>query len=140
MTIIHVARKPLGGLSVAGNVCQYGTGGFNIQACRIPLSDGEDLSSDGDGHTMDPNLNWGFKRMPRDGQLGRWPANLVLSLVAAFDLNRQTGNLVSSWRCTRNPNKTPIVPGPIQDHRGGTQDGGFTDQGGASRYFKLVLE
>jgi len=81
--VVHVARKPLNGMSVAGNAIQNASGGLNIQDCRIPLLTGEDLSSEGDGDKMDTQGNWGFKRVARDGQLGRWPTNLLLSPVAA---------------------------------------------------------
>lgn len=33
-----MARKPLGEASVAGNVLQYGTGGIQIDACRVSAS------------------------------------------------------------------------------------------------------
>ena len=40
---IVLARKPLVG-TVANNVMEYGTGAMNIDGCRVPLQDGEDIS------------------------------------------------------------------------------------------------
>jgi hypothetical protein len=97
--VVHVARKPLDGLSVARNAVQNASGGLNIQASRIPLQNGEDLSSDGDGGKLDGQGNWGFKRVARDGQLGRWPTNVLLSPVAAQALDDLSS--VNSWGASR---------------------------------------
>lgn len=55
---IVMARKPLDG-TVAGNVLEHGTGGLNIDGCRV------------------------------GGQDGRWPANIMLDSAAADALNQQ---------------------------------------------------
>lgn len=77
---IVVARKPLSEKSIARNVLQWGTGAINIDACRIPLEDGEDLSVDRENNRlMDTNGNgWGFKSVSRGNQ-DRWPANLIFN-------------------------------------------------------------
>ena len=76
---IIVARKPLAG-TVAANVLRYGTGGINIDACRI------ELSEDDPNHRPTPSLsNRGANSMFGSGghtgdtltALGRWPANLI---------------------------------------------------------------
>jgi len=76
---IIVARKPLAG-TVASNVLRYGTGGINIDACRI------ELSEDDPNHRPTPSLsNRGANSMFGSGghtgdtltALGRWPANLI---------------------------------------------------------------
>ena len=36
MELICVARKPLSERTVAGNVLRHGTGGINVDACRVP--------------------------------------------------------------------------------------------------------
>lgn len=76
---IVVARKPLVG-TVAANVLEHGTGALNIDGCRVEAADG------------DAPLKWST---PRGGHwrtdatatatasdLGRWPANLVLTHAA----------------------------------------------------------
>ena len=55
MKVIHVLRKPLSEKTVASNTIKHGTGGLNIDACRIRTAD---------------NLN--------GGPIGRWPANVIL--------------------------------------------------------------
>lgn len=82
---ITVARKPLVG-TVAANVLEYGTGGMNIDACRVPMdaADYEYLSKQVDairdrGGIMDnswsncSDLSGANPANP----LGRWPANFI---------------------------------------------------------------
>ena len=77
---IIVARKPLTG-TVAENVGQYGTGGINIDGCRVATGDDVKIHSrsqqaaDGasifvDKRPLDTHQTDGPK-------LGRWPANLI---------------------------------------------------------------
>jgi len=74
-----LVRKPLSG-PIAENVLRYGTGTLNIDGCRIPLAEGEDLSTDGDEEPLDTCASgWGFRRFARQGQLGRYPADVILS-------------------------------------------------------------
>jgi DNA modification methylase len=67
----HVlARKPIEpGFSVAQNVLKWGTGGINIDACRIP---------NGDPAWPGPSEEWTAPRHGTQHQhdLGRWPANI----------------------------------------------------------------
>jgi len=79
---IVLARKPLVG-TVAANVTQYGTGGINVDGCRI----GTDVI-----RTNSPALKpgkstyvGGYKERPSDGSThtGRWPANVCLDEDAA---------------------------------------------------------
>lgn len=82
---ITVARKPLIG-TIAKNVLEYGTGGINIDACRVPMDadDYEKLSKGVDqirqrGGVMDnswknsSDLSGANPANP----LGRWPANFI---------------------------------------------------------------
>lgn len=76
--LIVLARKPLEG-TVIENVQEHGTGGLNIEACRVPLADGDWLQ-DGvahDGRALDDTKAWGFKAVDRAPGLGRWPANVI---------------------------------------------------------------
>ena len=77
MEPITVARKPLRG-TVASNVLEYGTGGLNIDGCRVATdeqwngyqleNDGKSVNAYGDG------LN---HRRSESHPHGRWPANLI---------------------------------------------------------------
>lgn len=76
---ITVARKPLAG-TVAENVLRYGTGGLNVDGCRIePQGDGDYNHTGNDlEHTRKEREDW---RMPsqqaKPNAIGRWPANLI---------------------------------------------------------------
>lgn len=77
-----LCRKPLAG-TVARNVLTFGTGGLNIDACRIGSEPRPNLVSDpipaseSAGHT----LRDGFGGSRSDGETteGRWPAHVTLS-------------------------------------------------------------
>ncbi len=74
--LICVARKPLSEKNVALNVLKWGTGGLNIDDCRIVHN--EELSKKGDEHKLDTQKQgWGFKSVDR-GNEGRFPANIIL--------------------------------------------------------------
>ena len=80
---IVLARKPLSEKSVADNVLKHETGGINIDACRIELSEGDDPRLGGEG-------SWKTDKMAKDvyvggyagkdtksNELGRFPANVM---------------------------------------------------------------
>ena len=60
---IILARKPLGGRTVAQCVAAFGTGALNIDGCRLE----------------------------RNGDLGRWPPNVALDETAAARLDAEVG-------------------------------------------------
>ena len=79
---VVMARKPLEG-TVAENVLKHGTGGINIDECRIELSEGDDPRLGGEG-------TWKTDKMAKDvyvggyageetgsSELGRFPANVM---------------------------------------------------------------
>lgn len=89
---IVLARKPLSGQTVAGNVMQWGTGALNVNGCRVPYASDRDK-----GHMM--KAKWhvnpshvrddspGFVSSNKAGDildgadfthpLGRWPGNIL---------------------------------------------------------------
>jgi site-specific DNA-methyltransferase (adenine-specific) len=75
---IIVARKPLTG-TVAENVLQRGTGGINIDGCRVGTTKRVPSSvSRTDGQIY--NGGWGQEDGSESGHnpnIGRWPANLI---------------------------------------------------------------
>jgi len=81
---IVVARKPLiEGYTVSENVLTTGTGGLNIDDCRIALSEGDDPRLGGKGSWGTSNMannvyggDWEGKRVS-SSEKGRWPANVV---------------------------------------------------------------
>ena len=71
---ITVARKPLQG-TLAANVLQWGTGGLNIDACRVGTEEWT-RSASGDVPSGKTGIYGKRERIEQSG-VGRWPANLV---------------------------------------------------------------
>jgi len=133
-----LARKPLGGRTVAANVLEYGTGAINVDGCRIGHGDPETHTTrtaprfnDNAGYRADDKPN--EATIASANPAGRFPANLILDPEAGKLLDEQSGVLSS---------------GAITPHDGNISDGvyglGHTKQsvnkfaastGGASRYF-----
>lgn len=131
-----LARKPLIG-TVAQNVLQYGTGGINIDGCRIPTED--DYVTGGGVQNMNnqvygKGLGVGLPQNPA----GRWPSNILLDEETAELLDLQSGESVSSQQM--------MQPDPDTDDRGTWQMRplknpgirGHQDSGGASRFFYIA--
>ena len=91
---IVLARKPLEkGLSIAENVLKWGTGGINIDGCRIGLSKGDDSRLGGNGSWKTDKAAKNVYEGGYEGKhiesssLGRFPANLILSHSPMCKLN-----------------------------------------------------
>ncbi len=98
---VIMARKPLMG-TVAANVVKHGTGGINIDACRIGESKAVPASA-----SKTPNKIYGAGMSSLTGgtggsgfnpDIGRWPANVVFSHSLEC---RQVTNLIGDmeWLC-----------------------------------------
>ena len=78
---ILLARKPLSESTCEANIARWGTGGLNIDACRLELTGGEGEARDGENtaHTR-YNGVLGLQHKPgvRGGDArGRWPSNVT---------------------------------------------------------------
>ena len=136
---IVVARKPLSEKSVALNVLRWGTGGMNIEECRIECDSVLDKSQD---RTMIQRADgkeqgWGMKPQGKtqvlDLNKGRFPANIILDEEAGKMLDEQSGALKSGDNCIRQKE------GFFFEHGGLGKKGDiqktYGDKGGASRFF-----
>jgi len=83
---ICMARKPLAEKTVAENVLKYGTGGINIDGCRVKSDDWDEKTVMGKYTGNNENNdsvtnNFGVKEIkctsPESTLLGRFPANLI---------------------------------------------------------------
>ena len=74
METITLARKPLGEGTVAANVLAWGTGGLNVDGCRIATSESTERPSGINVGVFGADNRHG---MIRGGTSGRWPANFV---------------------------------------------------------------
>lgn len=139
--IIVMARKPLIG-TVAANVQAWGTGGINVDACRISHNEPE-KRTDRTSDKFSGRYNGGENGHYRNGDSlasaapqGRWPANLCLDPEAAALLDEMSG--VSKSKAS--------FRGLSGRHDAGDQSNqrikpytntvrGHDDSGGASRFF-----
>jgi site-specific DNA-methyltransferase (adenine-specific) len=128
MLLVTVARRPLEG-TVAENTLKYGTGGFNIDGCRVELNGDYKCKANGRPSQTGLGDNYDPSKANQADVVGRWPANLThdnsLSVVAMFpDAKSGCGN----------GNAETGVPGNVTPLRRGNlitrKDGGS-----AARFF-----
>lgn len=130
---IVLARKPLSEKTVAGNILKWGTGGINIDGCRIGLS-GERPPTGSAKRVFSKNQ---FNQERQYGEntttsiKGRFPANVILDEEAARMLDEQTGVLKSGMM------QQQVNGGMFNVYGKQTVRDVVTigDSGGASRFF-----
>lgn len=133
---VVVARKPLEEDTIAEQVMATGTGGLNIDACRVatdddtsrPTGTGEWSASDDENH----NFTYSENKIKGGHNDGRYPANLALDEQAAAMLDEQSGELESGFMEAG----TPYPGGNVYGEQSGeTYSDTYGDEGGASRFF-----
>lgn len=135
---ICMARKPMIGTTVE-NVLTHGTGGINIDACRIEFADDSDLKSATygtgtnimGGNYVGSKLASGRKNVEANKK-GRFPANVIFDSIMAAELDKQTGTLTSGKPSGLKKGNNNNVYG---QYEGDIEVTGFGDSGGASRFF-----
>jgi len=144
-----LVQKPLT-TSVTDNVLKYGTGGLNIEANRVPRTDGYEKAWDkpvstnvgADGYILLTNAQHTVD-LSEHKPSGGFPANLVLSHHAdcgdvcvdecpVQQINNQTG-ISKSRRSQRG--KVKIFDQHKDQWIGESTERGFEDSGGKARYF-----
>lgn len=81
---IVVAQKPVEG-SITENVMKHGVGGFNIEECRIPMEEGEEVPRGNIPYEMKADNNFGGGHDGRKGDMtltsmsGRYPSNILMT-------------------------------------------------------------
>jgi len=154
---ILIFRKPLDG-TVAENVLRHGTGGLNVDGCRVrvdPDADADQLRPVSRGQRTDDD-GWGMNATgSTTGQVvspeGRWPPNQLLchlpsclptKTIDVWDcapgcpvaaLDAQSGECPAGIAVLRNGGGGKIFGS--ENTRGPSPDGGYTDTGTASRFF-----
>lgn len=98
---IVLARKPLAG-SVADTFERYGTGGLNVDACRVELDDAVNLDAVQRQQTDGGLVNFGAgglvgREIQTFNADGRWPANVLLDGEAAAVLDAGAGAPVARF-------------------------------------------
>jgi len=126
---ICVARKPLSEKTVAANVLKWGTGGINIDTCRIGTDNILTCGGKKGGVTYG---DWANKI--NEYHQGRFPANVIFDEEAGALLDEQSGIKQSQIRTSKynksNPKEMLYTPkNAIYDNNT------YSDKGGASRFF-----
>lgn len=130
-------RKPIDkGLSIAANVLKHGTGGLNIDGCRVPLNNEKAPTGSGNPGKgivkfMNSIGNGGNETSP----LGRHPANLIIDgseeVVSLFPVTGKASGKVDRSPSSSKP-QVNFLQGSILPKRGASHD----DNGGsAARFF-----
>ncbi len=134
---IIVARKPLDG-TVASNVLKWGTGSLNIDACRVPIEQGDDVFAK-NPHThskgKDSGIYGRYNEQPGNwsGDKGRFPANVLHDgSQMVLELFPETGRS-SGGGGVKAPGKNGIY-GTFNGHEY-PQQLGLGDSGSAARFF-----
>jgi DNA modification methylase len=145
---ICVARKPLSEKSVALNVLKWGTGGINVDGCRINFNGDKPKECElvdfrGNGDQMNLGASGKERKTIEDknyipNEEGRFPANIILDEIAGELLDEQSGYLKGD-SLNRKPRK-----GGHREQYVGTDNNEVKNQvvvdkvfdsGGASRFF-----
>jgi SAM-dependent methyltransferase len=129
---IVLARKPLAEGTVAANVQQYGTGGINVDGCRVSL-----VGIQGHWAKYDPSGKIGFGKSegqrsgPAYNRLGRWPSNLIHDgspeVLGLFPATKSGKMKAGTKRANREG-----WAGPMPEETGQETIG---DSGSAARFF-----
>jgi len=132
---ITVARKPLSEKTVAENCLKWGTGGINIDGCRVGTE--ENLGRDNNARTEGTSYVVQKEDLYIDNSkgLGRFPANLIHDgsdeVVSLFPTSNVKGSAIRKNKV--NPyggeRTWSVSDTPAQDTVG------YADSGSASRFF-----
>ena len=126
---ITVARKPLIG-TVAANVLAHGTGGINVDACRVGEDAGWSYPNGRGGQGWHGRESLGSNLTePMKATAGRWPANLI------HDGSEEVLGLFPHTAAGNRPavrNTTGVF---VANPQGDTGNGCRMDSGSAARFF-----
>jgi DNA modification methylase len=139
-----LVRKPVDG-TIAGNVAKWGTGGLNIDGCRVEISIDDSNkrpnAKNHKGHGSSFGIMGDCKRskndLPDDGfhdSQGRYPSHLILD---DSDEVTECFPMTKAGVAVGGKGKASSIYGTFLDRSGG-DDVGFKDSGSASRYFKRI--
>jgi site-specific DNA-methyltransferase (adenine-specific) len=134
---ICMARKTLSEKSVAENVLKWGTGGINIDGCRIEsgLRTTPIHSDDVKDDTTLFGLHKTIQHERVETTEGRFPANIILDEEAGKLLDEQSGDRKSTGSVRKKDTETD--PSNIDfKHKTGENSNPYAgESGGASRFF-----
>jgi DNA modification methylase len=133
-----LARKPISESTVAQNVLKHGTGGINIDGCRIEGINEKDKNNFHQNREVikeykaDETLyELGMKTVSSaENPQGRFPANVIFDEFTGNELDKQSG-ITESSDAIRNNKTADNIFATSKDYT----TSGHADTGGASRFF-----
>ncbi len=131
---ICVARKPIAEKTVADNILKYGTGGINIDGCRIETHAKKWSEHKGGIFHLSKNNTAILKDNPK----GRFPANIILDEFTAQELDEQTPDTGAFAKVKKGHNGKSKGIYHDYSQKGDDGDTFYDDKGGASRFFYIA--
>ncbi len=139
---ICLARKPLSEKTIVDNVVKWGTGGINVDVCRIEIEGKDDRSAGirtANFGSMEYQSGGNGTEPYEPNEGGRFPANIIFDETAADILDEQSGVSKSS----KNSIELPKNDSTQHFSGGNSKSGKYTerghnDKGGASRFFYVA--
>ena len=138
MELWTLCRKPLSEPTGAANVLKWGTGGINVDGCRVGTDDKYSYPNGAGGNSFSVGEKPDGKRTKsvENNLLGRFPANIIHDgsdeVVEGFPQTK------SGWR---NTDKGNTLDGNTYNNRPKNSTGNhFADSGSAARFFKCCPE
>jgi site-specific DNA-methyltransferase (adenine-specific) len=142
---ICVARKPLSEKTIAENVLKWGTGGINIDGCRIGfINETDKQSAKPQGKiTTGTKENVRFRYTDdttrielenKQNEQGRFPANVILDEYAGELLDEQSGERKVGKGSRSGGFQKNYINGEVINR---VVNEGYNDKGGASRFFYI---
>ena len=130
-----LCRKPLSEKTIVANVLKWGTGGINIDGCRVGTSGG---GQNGSGGSKD-RTQYRMSAIPKSNEVvGRFPANLIhdgsQEVLELFPVTKPSrANTVSDNRKTAFLTAGDSVSGGVSGEH--NPENSYTDKGSAARFF-----
>ena len=137
---ICVARKPLGEKTNKENMYKWGTGGINIDDCRIVYKDDKPHSVSTIRENEGNSWNKDYQRTEdwEPNNTGRWPANIIFDEEAGQVLDQQSG-ISGTGNKKIGKDRKSFFRDDNEIFGGGTKTSqrleDYGDKGGASRFF-----
>jgi DNA modification methylase len=133
---IVLARKPLSEKTVAENVLKWGTGGINIDDCRIELNGDYKCKANGRPSLTGLCDNYDPSKANQPDTQGRFPANVILDEEAGRMLDEQSGSISYGNKSGgySYSDRQYAVQGFVKDCKPKAPSN-YGDSGGASRFF-----
>lgn len=129
---IVLARKPISEKTIAANVLKWGTGGLNIDGCRIGEEEIVTQAKEKGSSFTSVGEAQGYNGCNESTHTGRFPSNVIFDEEASALLDKQSGKTTSGTLNGTEPSGT--TNGEYADRSLNT----YGDTGFASRFFYIA--